>query len=192
MPRKLPTKHVHVDWFWLGREPWRPHAEEVKSARLRATREALRIEEIHRYPDTDEVCMSLPDSLPDIGQPIDSVPLTFVRSIEEYEGPLLTEFCDDYGVPYLEKWCTCSHEQKTTRSLVVKSTPRAIEEYLAGQLSMLDLLTHPNQNVGMLVDTKFRTGEVVRSALVDIRTIPPEYMPDPTAMYDETLDPQWR
>lgn len=129
------------------------------------------------------------DTLPILGEPVDAVPLTFVRSIEEFDGPILSEFRDDSGTPYLEKWVDCSHEHKTSRFLVVVSTPHAIEEYLAGQLSMLDLLTVPNQNVGMLVDTKWKTEEVVRSARVDVRDIPPGYMPDPTAMYDETLSP---
>lgn len=131
-------------------------------------------------------------ALPILGQPFEGLPLTFVRSIEEYEGPILSEFRDDSGTPYLEKWVDCSHDQKTSRFLVVASNASAIEEYLAGQLSMLDLLTLPNENKGILVDTKMRTGEVVRSARVDIRTLPTEYMPDSTAMYDETLDPKWR
>lgn len=137
-----------------------------------------------------EISMAADDDiLPILGEPVDAVPLTFVRSIEEYDGPILSEFRDNSGTPYLETWVDCSHDQKTSRFLVVVSTPRAIEEYLAGQLSMLDLLTVPNQNIGMLVDTKWKTDEVVRSARVDVRDIPSAYMPDPTAMYDETLSP---
>lgn len=170
MPRRLPTKHVHIDWFWLGREPWRPHVEEVKSARLREAREALRIEEINDLSNSEKgQNMTPPDILPILGEPIDGVHLTFVRSIEEFDGPILSEFRDDSGTPYLMRWVDCSREQETHRALVVVSTSRSIEEYLAGQLSMLDLLTVPNQNVGMLVDTKWRTGEVVRLARVDIK-----------------------
>jgi len=136
------------------------------------------------------------DTLPILGQPFEGLPLTFVRSIEEYEGPILSELSDDSGTPYLEKAVDCSRDQKIFRSLVVVSSPHAIEEYLAGRMSMLDLLTLPNESKGILVDTKFRTGErtgeVVRSARVDISTLPSGYLPDPTAMYDETLDPKWR
>lgn len=190
MPRRLPTKHVHIDWFWLGREPWRPHVEEVKSARLREAREALRIEEINEDLNQEDLMSRMSRTkMPSIGQPFQVIPFTWVRSIEEFDGPILSEYQDIYGTPYLEKWC--DFEDGVVRSLWVVSSHRAIEEYLAGRLTMLGLLTLPNRNVGFLIDRN-RNQEVVHSTLVDIRTIPPNYMPEPDMMYDADLAPRPR
>lgn len=125
-------------------------------------------------------------TLPALGLPFEASPLTWVRDIEAFDGPILSEFRDEEGTTYLEKVCT--RDEGTWRSLRVTSSQRAIEEYIAGRLSMLDLITKPNQNVGVLVDTD-RERKIVRAGLVDVRAIPLGYLPEPDAMHDETLGP---
>jgi len=126
--------------------------------------------------------------LPTIGTPIpfNTVSLTWVRDIEYFEGRILTEFVGNDGITYLEKWCTCANSQRVQRYLQVASTPLAIQEYMAGRMSMLDLVTKPNANIGVLTD--YVGGEIVGSTLVTVSELAPtKYLPEPDAMYDETL-----
>lgn len=124
--------------------------------------------------------------LPTIGIPINSTPLTWVRDIEYYDGPLLSEFLDSDGISYLEKWCSCDYSRGVQRYLRVSSTQHAIQEYMAGRMSMLDLLTKPNEDIGILVD--YAGGKIVGSTLALVSDLAStKYLPEPDAMYDETL-----
>lgn len=112
--------------------------------------------------------------------------LAFVRDLEAFEGPILSEYVDADGVPYLEKWC--AYVDGSVRFLVVRSHRVAISAYLDGGVSMLQLLTAPNDDRGWLVD---RVGdEIVRVELrVRVSTLPPKYLPKPSAMHDPDLRP---
>lgn len=111
--------------------------------------------------------------------------LAFVRDLEAFEGPILSEYVDAKGMPYLQKWCT--YENGVTRYLVVRSRAEYIDIYIVGLLSMLDLLTIPNDDRGWLVD---RVGaEVVRVEEVRVSKVPDSYLPEPCAMHDEDLRP---
>lgn len=45
--RRLPTKYLFVDPYWIRANTWRPRREEVRAARLRECREAFRIESVN-------------------------------------------------------------------------------------------------------------------------------------------------
>jgi len=127
--------------------------------------------------------------LPAFGLPLAVSALRWVRSIEEFDGPILTEYADDKGGVYLEKWCAQDATSGVVRSLRVATRHRAIAEYMAGRTSLRTLLTQPNQNAGFLVDVD-RAGTIVAGFLVDIQQLPSEYLPDDDAMHDDSLRPR--
>jgi hypothetical protein len=112
-------------------------------------------------------------------------PLFHVRDIEAFDGPILSELRDADGVPYLEKWCT--HGDNFVRLLVVRTTHEAVGEYVAGRVSMLDLLTRPNGDAGFIVD--YAGGELYSVEPVCVSTLPDSWLPMSTAMHDESLRP---
>lgn len=127
----------------------------------------------------------MPEFPPNIGR----LPrhLDFVRDLEEFDGPILSEYHAKQGGLYLEKWCAC-HES-TTRTLFVRTEPRAVAEYLARRMSMLTLLTGPSDGVGFVVD---KVGDETKAVyMVRVADLPDKYLPRPTAFHDETLRPEW-
>ena len=113
--------------------------------------------------------------------------LTHVRELEEFDGPILTEWISDKGNIYVEKWCT--NKGGVTRTLFVRSNHMAINAYLNGTMSMMELLTGPNDNYGMLVDRN-KDG-IVGVTRVQVPTLPASYLPSPTTMHDIDLRKDW-
>jgi len=113
--------------------------------------------------------------------------LVVTRELESFEGPILSELRAESGALYLEKWC--AREHSVERTLIVRSERRAIAEYLAGRLSMLDLLTIPNDGVGFIVDSD--SGWVRSVYVVPIASLPGKYLPDKSAKHDVSLRPEW-
>lgn len=128
--------------------------------------------------------------LPSFGQSLGRLPrpLEFVRELEAFEGPILSEYRVRGGTGlYLEKWC--ARQGSTTRWLYARTEQRPVAEYLSGRLSMLDLLTIPSDGVCFLVD---RAGDQTLAVFVaPFVALPTEYLPKPTAYHDETLRPEW-
>lgn len=114
-------------------------------------------------------------------------PLSWVRDLEEFEGPILSELRAEDGGVYLEKWC--AKDGELVRTLIVRTEPRAVAEYLAGRISLLSLLTVPSDGIGFIVD---RSGDSTASVyLVHVPTLPSNYLPSSTARHDAMLRPQW-
>lgn len=117
-------------------------------------------------------------------------PPTFerVRDLEEFDGPILTELRRiDRGGTYVEKWC--ARDDSTQRTIVTRTDTRAVAEYLAGRLSMLDLLTITSDDIGFLVD--YRELDV-KTSLVVVSCLPGEYLPRSDVMHDPELRPHWK
>jgi hypothetical protein len=114
--------------------------------------------------------------------------LRFIRDLEAFEGPILTELRTARGVRYLQKWCM--FHGGASRSLVVRSDPRSIALFLSKRMTMLDLLTRPNDDVGFVVD---RTeGGLHGVQLVQVSTLPDSYLPEADAFHDDDLRPRWK
>lgn len=115
--------------------------------------------------------------------------LTFVRDLEAFEGPILSEYRASRGGRYLEKWCARDTAAGITRTLLVRTEQRPVAEYLAGRMSMIDLLMGPSDGVGFIVD---RVADEMRAVyLVALSRLPQKYLPKPTAMHDPSLRPEW-
>lgn len=111
--------------------------------------------------------------------------LAWVRDLEAFEGPILSEYEDADGALFLQKWC--AYVDGAVRFLVVRSHRLVVADYLNGDMSMLDLLTKPNDDAGWLVD---RVGDEVRNVIqARVSELPPKYLPKPSAMHDEDLRP---
>lgn len=127
--------------------------------------------------------------LPPIGAQIMGLPvrLEFVRDLEVFEGPLLSERKNGNGAAYLEKLCTC--DETTRRTLIVRSDHRSIAEYLGGRLSMRHLFLDRSDGVGFLCD--YARGGFQRTSLVELSALPEKYLPTIRAFHDPTLRPRW-
>ena len=56
-------------------------------------------------------------------------------------------------------------------------------------MTMLTLLTKPNDDVGFVID---QTGEGIRSVqLVQVSRLPDSYLPEPDILHDDDLRPRW-
>ena len=128
--------------------------------------------------------------LPKIGHRIDGLPrpLTFVRDLEAFDGPILSEYRAEEGGLYLEKWCDRDGEG-IERSLIVRTERRALAEYLARRMSMLELLMGPSDGVGFIVDRINDNISGVYLALLG--NLPAMYLPRSDAYHDEALRPDW-
>ena len=127
--------------------------------------------------------------LPEFPPNISRLPrdLECVRDLEEFDGPILTELKSAEGSIYLEKWC--AREGGTVRTLVVRSELRAIAQYLAGRVTMRDLMVRHSDGVGFIVDKNADETKAVYVVLV--AGLPAEYLPKDTAVHDASLRPQW-
>lgn len=113
--------------------------------------------------------------------------MRFVRDLEAFEGPILTELRTSGGVRYLQKWC--AFHEGASRNLVVRSDPRSIALFLSRRMTMLDLLTKPNDDVGFVIDR--REDGIHGVQLVQVSTLPDSYLPEPDAFHDDDLRPRW-
>ena len=120
--------------------------------------------------------------LPEFGQRLDSfdLPLTYVRDLEDFDGPLLTQYRGPDGSIYIEKWC--SRDGAVDRWLLARSDLQAVAEYLAERATMMEMLTRSSGGVGFLVDK--RRGERLSAYLVAFSNLPERYLPRPGAMHD--------
>ena len=109
-----------------------------------------------------------------------------VRTLEEFDGPLLIEFREkSTGHTYLWSWCDCSNTQH--RWKVYRVEPDRLQAYLDGTLDMLSLVMGcPDPHV-LLVDMDKDFNPVVREAL--LADLPPSYLPKAGCLYDPDLAP---
>jgi hypothetical protein len=100
--------------------------------------------------------------------------LTHVRDIVEYEGPLVSEFQNDKGEPYIYHFCEASDER--SRWLVVRAQRTELVRYEAGNVSLRQLLKGcPEQLAWMLdIDSDGITRGVYA---MPIAHVPEQYFP---------------
>jgi hypothetical protein len=121
---------------------------------------------------------------------ISSLPrkLEFVRDLEAFDGPILSEYrAADFGAVYVEKWCAC--DQDVSRFLLTRTDHRSLAEYLAGRITLWDLLILKGDGVGFLVDR--RGSNLVALSIAPIERLPEQYLPDQAAYHDQSLRPDW-
>src|SRR5262249_14769258 len=116
-------------------------------------------------------------------------PLVFVRDLEEFDGPILSEYKTEDGSLYLEKWCDRDEDHGLIRTMVVRTERRPLAEYLASRISMYDLLVGPSDGVGFIMDR--HAADVHRISVALLADLPPMYLPQHNAFHDMALRPPW-
>lgn len=79
--------------------------------------------------------------------PID---LEFIRDIEEFDGPLLSEFRSSAGDSFLYYWCDCNEE--ANRWLVVRTPRQDLFRYFVGRISLRSLIRECRDGFLYIVD----------------------------------------
>ena len=130
-------------------------------------------------------------TLASFGTPLDAgLPrsIEFVRGLEEFDGPILSEYrAADGGGCYVEKWC--AQEADVSRFLLVRSEWRYIAEFLGRKISMHELLFDNTDGHGFLID---RSGsQIVQVWSAPLAVLPRAYFPTATRFHDEDLRPVW-
>lgn len=75
-----------------------------------------------------------------------------VRVLEEWQGEFILSEVHINKEVYVEKWCDDS--DGVTKTLIVKSSPKAIDAYLRGEITMLQLLNGDSGGVGIIAKYK--------------------------------------
>lgn len=120
------------------------------------------------------------------GEPIDVVPeFKHVRDLEEFEGPLLSEWTDKEGRVWIEKWVDCSEDRRTHRWALFQTTSEAIDRYLAGETFLIGFL----QGEGFLIESAPNGDETWSKRGWKIRAdrLPSSYRCSPSAKHDPSL-----
>jgi len=104
----------------------------------------------------------------------------WVRDIQYYDGPLLSEFISKSGELYTFHWCDCSEEHQ--RWLVLRVTKRSLLELTSGLISIYNFMTNrPLSSSPILLDYN-DDGCVVGSKMINIGDLPESYLPSKEAM----------
>jgi hypothetical protein len=125
--------------------------------------------------------------LPSLDSPASKEPVAFryVRELEGFEGAILSELASENGSGcFVEKYCT--QGGGTTQWLVMESRPQTIEAYLAGEITMLELLGR-HATTWVLVERR-GPDEVGRRPVV-LAELPASYLPKEGVFHDPELRP---
>ena len=100
--------------------------------------------------------------------------LTFVRDIEEFDGPLVSEFRSSTGETFLYAWCDC--EEDVNRWVVVRTPHQVIFEYLVGRIPLRKVIYECKDRFVYVVDLG-HDASPTSSWYVSIPNLPDEYLP---------------
>lgn len=102
------------------------------------------------------------------------VELTFVRDLEEFDGPLLSEFRSANGDTFLYYWCDCN--EKANRWLVVRAPRQDLFRYLVGRTALRSLIRECRDRFLYVVDLD-ETATVLSAWFVYAENVPENYLP---------------
>lgn len=104
--------------------------------------------------------------------------ITYIQTLEEFEGDILNKYQSDDNKIFLEKWCAL--DEKINRYLIVESKEEDIFLYLENKISMLTLINNLGDN-GFIID-RFK-GEIIAVYQVTFSELPGKYLPKSTAYH---------
>src|SRR5271170_2097790 len=107
------------------------------------------------------------------GTVLSSFPLSleYVRDIEEFEGPLLSEFKGPHGETFIYFWCDA--DDRFNRWLVVRTPPASLFRYLVGKIDLRELVCNGPDQFGYVVDLNDQGAEA-RSWYLELASLPDE------------------
>ncbi|HEX5715858.1 MAG TPA: DUF6575 domain-containing protein [Thermoanaerobaculia bacterium] len=107
------------------------------------------------------------------------VDLEHVRDLEEFDGPLLSEFRTSDGDTFLYYWCDCS--EQSNRWLVVRTPRQDLFRYLVGRVSLRSLIRYCRDGFLYMVDLD-GDATVLSAWFVYAENIPENYLPGPESI----------
>jgi hypothetical protein len=127
-------------------------------------------------------------TLPSLGTELDVVPvsLTYVRTLEFFEGDRLVELRTESNEPFLGMWFDAS--EGVTRWLYVRTTDVDLTKYVARAKSLREILLGARDGLFYLID-KHETGQFARVALLPSVDLPASSVPDDDSFFDCDLSP---
>jgi hypothetical protein len=106
--------------------------------------------------------------------------LEYVRDIEDFDGPLLSEFRSTEGDTFLHSWCDCNNERH--RWLVVRTPRQKVAHYLVGGSTLRDVITGCPDGFVYIVD--FDDVPVPCEVwFMHVLALPDNYLPGPRSYY---------
>lgn len=118
--------------------------------------------------------MILPDEFKAILLERLPVELKFIRDLEEFDGPLLSEFRSPNGDTFLYYWCDCN--EKANRWLVVRTPRQDLFRYLVGRTTLRSLIRECRDQFLYVVDLD-ETATTLSAWFVYTEDIPENYLP---------------
>jgi hypothetical protein len=109
------------------------------------------------------------------------VPLTFVRTLEEFDGPRLAEFKSEQGDTYLYHWC--DRQEDVSRWMVFRTPAQELAKYLVGVTNLRHLITRCRDGIVYLLDLG-NDDTTRRTFFVTVESVPQEYLPTERSFYD--------
>jgi hypothetical protein len=107
------------------------------------------------------------------------VELVFVRDLEEFDGPLLSEFRSSNGDTFLYYWCDCN--EQANRWLVVRTPRQDLFRYLVGRVTLRSLIQECRDRFLYVVDLD-GDASVLSAWFVYAENIPEIYLPGPESV----------
>nr|WP_306465742.1 DUF6575 domain-containing protein [Spirulina major] len=106
--------------------------------------------------------------------------MTWILTLEYFEGELLSLFENEEGDFYLYSWCDCKNS--CNRWLVFRITPKSLQEYIERKKTFRDLMLNPVDRFFYALDIDDdRT--IVNSFLVPCDRLPELYIPEVDSFY---------
>lgn len=122
-----------------------------------------------------ERCFMIPPdefaAIPLVRLPIE---LEFVRDLEEFDGPLLSEFRSSEGDTFLYYWCDCN--EKANRWLVVRTPRQDLFRYLVGRVTLRSLIQECRDRFLYVVDMD-EDATALSAWFIYAENIPENYLP---------------
>lgn len=98
-----------------------------------------------------------------------------------FDGPFLSHYVSDKGDDYLFYWV--DRDEQDNRWLVLRINIASLQKYIGKEISLHDLIAHPNDGYLYIVDID-NDIHYHNIKLVQPSALPEEYLPDTNSLYE--------
>jgi hypothetical protein len=119
------------------------------------------------------------------------VELEHVRDLEEFDGPLLSEFRSADGEVFIYSWCDCDEE--VNRWIVVRTPLQTLFRYLVGRSTLRELVRDCRDRFVYIVDLD-QQAEARATWFITAESLPIQYLPGPASYHprDSSTEPGYQ
>lgn len=114
------------------------------------------------------------------------LPTTFthVRDLEEFDGPLLSEYRSETGESFLFHWCDRDRHTTIDRWVAFRARPQDLNQYLVRMIDLRTVILNCRDEFIYLVDTV--SGDVRDAYYLPVKSLPEDYTPGENVLYRQT------